>query len=91
MSSPALIASNGDSLREAFGKTLSAIADEFPALVVLDADIAGQRIVAQKHAAPARLQPEHAAAGSGNADRAAAIRRMGKRHHARGNGRRCAA
>jgi transketolase len=41
MSSPALIASNGDSLREAFGKTLSAIADEFPALVVLDADIAG--------------------------------------------------
>ena len=41
MSSPALIASNGDSLREAFGKTLSSIADEFPRLVVLDADIAG--------------------------------------------------
>jgi len=41
MSSPALIASNGDSLREAFGKTLSAMADEFPKLVVLDADIAG--------------------------------------------------
>ena len=41
MSSPALIASNGDSLREAFGKTLSATADEFPKLVVLDADIAG--------------------------------------------------
>jgi transketolase len=41
MSSPALIASNGDSLREAFGKALSAIADEFPKLVVLDADIAG--------------------------------------------------
>jgi transketolase len=41
MSSPALIASNGDSLREAFGKSLSAMADEFPKLVVLDADIAG--------------------------------------------------
>jgi transketolase len=40
-SSPALIASNGDSLREAFGKALSAMADEFPKLVVLDADIAG--------------------------------------------------
>ncbi|MBN9588668.1 MAG: transketolase family protein [Alphaproteobacteria bacterium] len=38
---PALIASNGDSLREAFGKALSAMADEFPKLVVLDADIAG--------------------------------------------------
>jgi transketolase len=38
---PALIASNGDSLREAFGKSLSALADEFPKLVVLDADIAG--------------------------------------------------
>jgi transketolase len=38
---PALIASNGDSLREAFGKALSALADEFPKLVVLDADIAG--------------------------------------------------
>lgn len=41
MSSPALIASNGDSLREAFGKALSGMADEFPKLVVLDADIAG--------------------------------------------------
>src|SRR5476651_825537 len=41
MSSPALIASNGDSLREAFGKALSSLADEFPKLVVLDADIAG--------------------------------------------------
>lgn len=41
MSSPALIAANGDSLREAFGKSLSALADEFPKLVVLDADIAG--------------------------------------------------
>lgn len=38
---PALIAANGDSLREAFGKALSALADEFPRLVVLDADIAG--------------------------------------------------
>ena len=41
MSSPALIASNGDSLREAFGKALSGMADDFPKLVVLDADIAG--------------------------------------------------
>src|SRR6201991_362793 len=40
MSNPALVA-NSDSLREAFGKTLSALADEFPKLVVLDADIAG--------------------------------------------------
>src|SRR6201991_3883444 len=40
-SEPTLIASNGDSLREAFGKTLSALADEFPRMVVLDADIAG--------------------------------------------------
>ena len=40
-SSPALIASNGDSLREAFGKALSGMANEFPKLVVLDADIAG--------------------------------------------------
>src|SRR6201991_3765743 len=41
MSNPALIASNGDALREAFGKTLSSLADEFPNVVVLDADIAG--------------------------------------------------
>src|SRR6201991_2275723 len=41
MSSPALIASNGDALREAFGKALSGMADEFPKVVVLDADIAG--------------------------------------------------
>ena len=41
MSSPALIASNGDSLREAFGKALSGMADDFPKRVVLDADIAG--------------------------------------------------
>src|SRR6202012_6286784 len=40
MSNPALIA-NSDSLREAFGKTLSQLGDEFPKLVVLDADIAG--------------------------------------------------
>src|SRR6201995_3682500 len=40
MSSPALVA-NSDSLREAFGKTLSALGNEFPKLVVLDADIAG--------------------------------------------------
>jgi transketolase len=38
---PALIGSSGDSLREAFGKALSGLADEFPKLVVLDADIAG--------------------------------------------------
>jgi len=38
---PALIGSSGDSLREAFGKALSELADEFPKLVVLDADIAG--------------------------------------------------
>lgn len=40
MSSPALLA-NSDSLREAFGKALSALGEEFPKLVVLDADIAG--------------------------------------------------
>ena len=38
---PSLIAMNGDSLREAFGKALSALADEFPKVVVLDADLAG--------------------------------------------------
>ena len=38
---PALIGASGDSLREAFGKALSALADEFPNVVVLDADIAG--------------------------------------------------
>lgn len=38
---PALIATTGDSLREAFGKALSGLADEFPKVVVLDADIAG--------------------------------------------------
>src|SRR5476651_250847 len=39
--SPALIGTSGDSLREAFGKALSALANEFPKVVVLDADIAG--------------------------------------------------
>jgi transketolase len=38
---PALIGTSGDSLREAFGKALSGLGDEFPNLVVLDADIAG--------------------------------------------------
>jgi transketolase len=38
---PSLIGSGGDSLREAFGKALSALADEFPNVVLLDADIAG--------------------------------------------------
>lgn len=38
---PLLIASNGDSLREAFGKALTEFAGEFPNVVVLDADIAG--------------------------------------------------
>jgi transketolase len=38
---PALIAQNGESLREAFGKALSGMGDEFSNVVVLDADIAG--------------------------------------------------
>lgn len=38
---PALIAQGNDSLREAFGKALSGLADEFQNVVVLDADIAG--------------------------------------------------
>ncbi|HEY9078882.1 transketolase family protein [Magnetovibrio sp.] len=38
---PQLIGSSGDSLREAFGKALVGLADEFPNLVVLDADVAG--------------------------------------------------
>src|SRR5665213_3712689 len=38
---PALIGTSGDSLREAFGKALTSLANEFPKLVVLDADIAG--------------------------------------------------
>ena len=36
-----MIGTSGDSLREAFGKALSQLADEFPDVVVLDADIAG--------------------------------------------------
>ena len=38
---PSLIASGGDSLREAFGRSLVALADEFSNMVVLDADVAG--------------------------------------------------
>jgi transketolase len=38
---PALIGTSGDSLREAFGKALAGLANEFPKVVVLDADIAG--------------------------------------------------
>ncbi|HJW42144.1 MAG TPA: transketolase C-terminal domain-containing protein [Rhizomicrobium sp.] len=38
---PSLIGTGGDSLREAFGKALSELADEFPKVVVLDADVAG--------------------------------------------------
>ena len=38
---PQLIGSTGDSLREAFGKALVALADRFPQMVVLDADVAG--------------------------------------------------
>jgi len=38
---PTLIGSTGDSLREAFGRSLVALADEFPEMVVLDADVAG--------------------------------------------------
>jgi len=38
---PKLIATHGDSLRESFGKELTALANEYPNVVVLDADIAG--------------------------------------------------
>ena len=41
MSAPSLIGTSGDSLREAFGKALTALAADHPELVVLDADIAG--------------------------------------------------
>lgn len=41
MLAPALIGKSGDSLREAFGKALVKIANDFPKMVVLDADIAG--------------------------------------------------
>tara|TARA_B100000780_G_scaffold240640_1_gene182826 strand:+ start:78 stop:1046 length:969 start_codon:yes stop_codon:yes gene_type:complete len=38
---PALIGSSGDSLREAFGKSLTKLAPKYPDVIVLDADIAG--------------------------------------------------
>jgi transketolase len=38
---PQLLGSSGDSLREAFGKALTALAPSYPDVVVLDADIAG--------------------------------------------------
>lgn len=38
---PQLIGSSGDSLREAFGRALTDLANEFPDVVVLDADVAG--------------------------------------------------
>ena len=38
---PSLIGSSGETLREAFGKALTALADKYPTLVVLDADVAG--------------------------------------------------
>ena len=40
-SSPSLIGTSGDSLREAFGKTLVELADRYPKFVVFDADVAG--------------------------------------------------
>lgn len=40
-SKPSLIGISGDSLREAFGKALVELAQEFPNFVVLDADISG--------------------------------------------------
>lgn len=40
-SGPALVGTSGDSLREAFGKTLVRLADEYPNFVVFDADVAG--------------------------------------------------
>jgi transketolase len=40
-SGPLLIGSSGDSLREAFGKTLVQLAKKYPNFVVFDADIAG--------------------------------------------------
>ncbi|MDA9980730.1 transketolase family protein [Pelagibacterales bacterium] len=38
---PTLIGTNGDSLREAFGKALVELADQYPNFVVFDADVAG--------------------------------------------------
>ncbi len=40
-SGPSLIGTSGDSLREAFGKTLVKLADRYPKFVVFDADVAG--------------------------------------------------
>jgi transketolase len=39
--SPELIGKSQDSLREAFGKTLVSLADDYPSVIVLDADVAG--------------------------------------------------
>jgi transketolase len=41
LAAPILIGSSGDSLREAFGKTLVRLADRYPDFVVFDADVAG--------------------------------------------------
>lgn len=41
MDNPQLIGMSGNSLREAFGIALCALANEFPNMVVLDADVAG--------------------------------------------------
>lgn len=38
---PALVGTSGDSLREAFGKTLVQLAKQYPDFVVFDADVAG--------------------------------------------------
>ena len=38
---PSLIGSSGETLREAFGRALTDLAGRYPALVVLDADVAG--------------------------------------------------
>src|SRR5690606_12059071 len=58
---------------------------------MLHTDLARQVSLSRIDAAPARLQPEKSAAGCRNADRAAAIRCMGERHHAGSNCRRRAA
>ena len=41
---PTLIGTNGDSLREAFGKALVELADQYPNFVVFDADVAGGQV-----------------------------------------------
>ncbi|TRZ67912.1 MAG: transketolase family protein [Comamonadaceae bacterium] len=38
---PSLIGTSGDSLREAFGRKLTQLAEDYPNVVVLDADVAG--------------------------------------------------